>query len=72
MDGPVRLARCEGIGGSGESASFECEARIISDNSIIIDITATPREGPNSFHGTWDDDGIRFSKDSNKWQKVPA
>ena len=72
MDGEARLARCEGIDGAGESASFECPARIISCNSIVIDLSASSSDCQNSLHGTWDYDGIRFSKESNKWHKVPT
>ena len=71
MDGEKRLARCEGIGGEGEPASFVLPAWINADDSIVIDFSAPPKGGPKDFHGTWDEDGIKFTKDGNKWPKVP-
>ena len=71
MDGDKRIARCEGIGGAGEPASFVLPAWVNADGSIVIDFSAPPKGGPKDFHGTWDEDGIKFTKDGNKWPKVP-
>ena len=72
MDGDKRLARCEGIGGEGEPASFVLNAWINPDKTIVIDFSAPPKNGPKDFHGNWDNDGIKFTKDGNKWPKVAA
>ena len=67
------MARCEGIGGAGEPPSFILPAWInTSDMGIVIDFSAPPKGGPKDFAGTWDNDGIRFTRDGNKWPKVPA
>jgi len=67
MDGEKRLARCEGIGGAGEPASFILPSWINADNSIVVDFSAPPKGGPKDFHGTWDNDGIKWTRDGNKW-----
>ena len=73
MDGEKRMARCEGIGGAGEPPSFILPAWInTGDMGIVIDFSAPPKGGPKDFAGTWDNDGIRFTRDGNKWPKVPA
>ena len=67
------MARCEGIGGAGEPPSFILPAWInTGDMGIVIDFSAPPKGGPKDFEGTWDNDGIRFTRDGNKWPKVPA
>lgn len=67
MNGDKRLALCEGIGGEGEPASFMLPSWINPDDSIVIDFSAPPKGGPKDFHGTWDNDGIKFTRDGNKW-----
>jgi len=67
MDGEKRLARCEGIGGAGEPASFILPSWINADNSIVVDFSAPPKGGPKDFHGNWDNDGIKWTRDGNKW-----
>lgn len=70
MDGGKRLARCEGIGGAHEPPSFVLPAWINPDNSIVIDFSVPPKNGPKDFAGHWDGDGIKFDKDGNKWHMV--
>ena len=72
MLGDKRLANCEGIGGQGEPPSFMLPSWINADNSIVIDFSAPPKGGPKDFVGNWDEDGIKFVKDGNKWPKVPT
>ena len=45
-------------------------AWVNADGSIVIDFSAPPKGGPKDFHGTWDNDGIKFTKDGNKWPQV--
>ena len=71
MDGDKRMARCEGIGGQGEPASFILPAWINPDNSIVIDFSVPPKNGPKDFVGHWDEDGIKFEADGNKWPMMP-
>lgn len=71
MQGDKRLARCEGIGGQGEPPSFILPSWINADGSIVIDFSAPPKGGPKDFMGNWDNDGIKFVKDGNKWPMVP-
>jgi len=70
MDAEKRLAKCEGIGGAGEPPSFILPAWINADNSIVIDFSVPPKNGPKDFAGNWEEDGIRFVRDSNKWSMV--
>ena len=66
--GPFQLAKVVGGGGRGEPASFELPAMVnLNDQSIIIDFS--PKGGPKDFRGVWQDDGIRFVLDGNKWPK---
>ena len=37
----------------------------------MIDFSAPPKGGPKDFMGNWDNDGIKFVKDGNKWPMVP-
>lgn len=71
MDGERRLARCECIGGVREPPNFVLPAWINPDNSIVIDFSVPPKNGPKDFLGHWDSDGIKFAKDGNKWPMVP-
>ena len=66
-----RMAKCQGIGGMNEPPSFILPAWVNSDNSIVIDFSAPPKNGPKDFKGNWDEDGIKFVKDGNKWPMVP-
>lgn len=66
-----RLINCEGIGGEGEPASFHLPGWLNADGSIVIDFSAPPKGGPKDFHGNWDADGIKFTRDGNKWPMVP-
>ncbi len=70
MQGDKRLARCEGIGGQGEPPSFILPSWVNPDGSIVIDFSAPPKGGPKDFVGNWDQDGIKFVKDGNKWPMV--
>ncbi len=40
------------------------------DGSIVIDFSAPSKGGPKVFVGNWDQDGIKFVKDGNKWPMV--
>lgn len=66
-----RRINCEGIGGEGEPASFHLPGWLNADGSIVIDFSAPPKGGPKDFHGNWDADGIKFTRDGNKWPMVP-
>ena len=71
-DGDKVLINCEGIGGDGkEPASFHLPGWVNPDGSIVIDFSVPPKGGPKDFHGTWDNDGIKFTKDGNKWPQLP-
>ena len=41
------------------------------DNSIVIDFSVPPKNGPKNFVGNWDENGIKFVRDGNKWPMVP-
>jgi len=70
MDGENRLASCEGIGGEREPPSFILPSWINPDNSIVIDFSVPPKNGPKNFVGNWDENGIKFVRDGNKWPMV--
>ena len=65
------MARCEGIGGQGEPASFVCPAWINPDSSIVIDLSAPPKCGQKDVVGRWENDGIVFEANGTKWPMVP-
>ena len=71
MQGDKRMAKCQGLGGQNEPKSFTLNAWINPDNSIVIDFSAPPKNGPKDFVGKWDKDGIKFVKDGNKWPQCP-
>ena len=65
-----RLARVQGVGGEREPAHFMLPAWIKPDDTIVIDFSAPPKGGPKNFEGVFDVDGLKFTKDGNKWPKV--
>ena len=75
-DGELRKGKCVGGKGTKEPEHFELEVkagkRIDGADFIIIDFSAPPKNGPKDFEGTWDSDGIRFTKDQNKWPVTKA
>ena len=69
----LRLGKCVGGKGEKEPEHFELPVKAGKRDGadfIIIDFSVPPKNGPKDFEGTWDNDGIKFTKDGNKWPRV--